>query len=179
MSVNRGLVTTAAFIDLQKAFDTVNFNILPKKLEKAGIRSTVLRWCTSYLFGRSQRTLVIGLTSTSLPVTCGVLQGSVLGPLLFLVYINDLASALDECGIKLYADDTVLYQSGINAHDATSKLQASVNLFISWSKVNKLSVNVKKTKLMVFGSRSRVKKAKNVKNSWRVFHYRRSPHSST
>ena len=157
------LTTLAAFIDLQKAFDTVNFDILLMKLEKAGIRSNTHNWCSSYLVGRSQRTLVNGITSGSLPVTCGVPQGSVLGPLLFLVYINDLVTALGECGVKLYADDTVLYQHGHNAQEAAHKLQNSIDRFDLWSKANKLSVNTKKTKLMVFASRSRVKKAKNVK----------------
>ena len=86
-----------------------------------------------------------------------------LGPLLFLVYINDLQGSLDDCGVKLYADDTVLYQSGLNAQNAAQKLQVSINYFMMWSKVNKLSVNVNKTKLMAFGSRSKVKKAKNIK----------------
>ena len=162
-NINKGYTTMAAFIDLKKAFDTVNFDILIRKLYKAGIRSSVLDWCVNYLTNRCQRTHVNGITSDRLSVTCGVPQGSVLGPLLFLVYINDLDAALDSCKAKLYADDTVLYQSGVNVQEASGKLQTSLNKFCSWAKVNKLTINVNKTKLMVFGSRSKVKKAKDVK----------------
>ena len=162
-NINKGETSLAAFIDLRKAFDTVNFDILSNKLEIAGIRSGTLAWCKNYLFNRNQRTLANGYVSDRRQVTCGVPQGSVFGPLLFLVYINDLVLALDNCGVKLYADDTVLYQSGINVQDASIKLQKSLDLFCVWSEANKLSINVNKTKLMVFGSRSKVKKAKNVK----------------
>ena len=161
-NVNKGVTTLAAFIDLQKAFDTVNFEILLCKLERAGIRSTALNWCRAYLTDRTQKTCVNGTVSTSLQTTCGVPQGSVLGPLLFLIYINDLENALDDCHVKLYADDTVLYQPGITAQDSSLKLQTSLNKFCSWAKINELTINVKKTKLMVFGSRSKVKRAKNV-----------------
>ena len=82
---------------------------------------------------------------------------------MFLIYINDLNGALENCRIRLYADDTVLYQTGENIQVAEHKLQKSIDQFCSWSSANKLTINTKKSKLMVFGSRSRVKKAKNVK----------------
>ena len=121
--INMGNTTLAAFIDLRKAFDTVNLHILKKKLEKSGIRSKVLGWCCNYLSNRYQCTYANGMTLCLLPVTCGVPQGSVLGPLFFLVYVNDVQSALDDCGVKLYADDTVLYQPGVNSAEAEAKLQ--------------------------------------------------------
>ena len=161
--MNEGKTTLAAFIDLQKAFDTVDTNILLRKLQAAGIRSKTYNWCKSYLSKRSQRTIANGKVSKSRKIKCGVPQGSVLGPLLFLVYINDLRGALKNCKVRLYADDTVLYRAGDNVHEAAASLQASLNEFCLWSEANKLSVNVKKSKLMVFGSRSRVKKAKNLK----------------
>ena len=160
--INDGNTTVAAFIDLRKAFDTVNLKILLKKLQKSGIRHNLLEWCRSYLTNRHQRTMANGLTSNLLRITCGVPQGSVLGPLFFLVYVNDVQSALDECNVKLYADDTVLYQSGLNSHEASVKLQASLNHFVNWCSTNQLTINIQKTKVMVFGSRHRVKKAKNV-----------------
>ena len=101
--------------------------------------------------------------SNELPVTCGVSQGSVFGPLFFLVYVNDLHCVLSNHNFKLYADDTVLYQAGVNAEIAGTNLQIALNKFCEWCKVNKLSINIKKTKLMVFESRSKVKKSKNVK----------------
>ena len=108
--------------------------------------------------GSLQCTLTNEITSQTLPVTCGVLQGSVLGPLFFLVYVTDIENELDNCGVKLYADDTVIYQSGVSSTEAADKLQHSLNLFTEWSSVNALTINVKKTKLMSFGSRNRVKK---------------------
>ena len=161
--VNKGDTTLAAFIDLKKAFDTVNVDILLKKLTCAGVQGQTLNWCRSYLNGRSQRTTAIGTVSSKLPVKCGVPQGSVLGPLLFLVYINDLQGAVNGCKVKLYADDTVLYHSGIKVDEITQVLQNNMDNFDKWCEVNKLTVNTKKSKLMVFGSRSRVKKSKNAK----------------
>ena len=161
--INEGKTTLGAFINLKKAFDTVDFEILLKKENRAGIRDNTLKWCSSYLMGRSQRTLANGTLSDSLPTSCGVPKGSVLGPLLFLVYINDLQSAVANCNVKLYADDTVLYNFGNNVEDVTLNMQTSLNNFCQWCKVNKLTINTKKTKLMAFGSRSRVKRVKNVK----------------
>ena len=160
--VIEGRTTLAAFIDLQKAFDMVDYNILLNKLLESGIRGKTFRWCKSYLSNRTQRTIVNGLTSQCLPISCGVPQGSVLGPLFFLIYVNDLQEALQGYRFKLYADDTVIYCSGVNATEASQGLQEGLNAFCKWSTVNKLSINTKKTKLMVFGSRSKVKKANNL-----------------
>ena len=161
--INRGKTTLAAFIDLSKAFDTVNTSILLAKLEQAGIRRNTLRWCKNYLTGRRQRTVANGASSGYLPVVCGVPQGSVLGPLFFLLYINDLENVMGDCNLKLYADDTVLYQSGDNCEEVEGRLQDSLNLFSKWCSANVLSINAKKTKLMAFGSRSKVKKCRRTK----------------
>ena len=103
------------------------------------------------------------ITSHCLPVTCGVPQGSVLGPLFFLIYVNDLHEALQGHKFKLYADDTVIYESGLKTTEATERQQEGLNTFCKWSTVNKLTINTNKTKLMVFGSRSKVKKGENLK----------------
>ena len=163
LNVNKGLTTLASFIDLKKAFDTVNLDILSQKLDKAGIRGRMLSWCSNYLSNRSQCTVANGKTSVALSVKCGVPQGSVLGPLFFLVYVNDLEEALDDCKVKLYADDTVLYQDGVSCQQAEMQLQGSLNKFSKWCAGNALTINVKKTKLMAFGSRSRVKRCKNAR----------------
>ena len=158
--INQGNTTLATFFDLRKAFDTVSTSILQKKLERSGVRNGVLRWCSNYLSNRYQCTYANGFTSSLLPVSCGVPQGSVLGPLFFLVFVNDIQGAIDECSIKLYADDTVLYQSGVNSEEAAFKLQESVNLFANWCEINSLTINIAKTKTVAFGSRHKVKKAK-------------------
>ena len=160
--MNRGNTTLAAFVDLRKAFDTVNTKILLAKLEHAGIRGRVLEWCRNYLSDRLQCTYANGVKSTLLPVTCGVPQGSVLGPLFCLVYMNDIKNAVTNCGVKLYADDTVLYQAGLNHEEAQLKLQESVNSFKQWCHINALTINAPKTKVMVFASRAKVKKCRNV-----------------
>ena len=161
--INQGMTTLAVFIDLKKAFDTVNLSILTRKLYKSGIRGETLRWCGNYLNGRKQCTTANGITSSFLPITCGVPQGSVLGPLFFLIYVNDLKGALNDCKVKLYADDTVLYQSGVNCQQAEDRLQTSMNSFQRWCAANALTINAKKTKIMAFGSRSKVKKCDRAK----------------
>ena len=162
--INEGNTSIAAFVDLSKAFDTVNHDILIKKLHKAGIRNSLLDWCVNYLSNRSQKTIANNSVSSVKRISCGVPQGSVLGPLFFLVYINDLCDALDDCGIHLYTDDAVLYHSDPFHGQAAAKLQTSLDKFSSWCKSNSLTINCSKTKLMVFGSRSKVKKSKEHKD---------------
>ena len=161
--INLGNTTLATFFDLRKAFDTVDLEILKNKLKLSGVRHNVLRWCSNYLSNRFQCTYANGVTSEVMPVTYGVPQGSVLGPLFFLVFVNDIQGALDNCNVKLYADDTVLYQTGVNCAEAETKLQKSVNMFANWCATNSLTINIAKTKTMAFGSRHKVKRAKSAK----------------
>ena len=163
VAINEGKVTLAAFIDLKKALDTVDYCILRNKLFKAGLSNGMLDWCTSYLSSRCQCVTVNGSVSSLKPIKSGVPQESVLGPLFFLIYVDDLLGALgSDCGTKLYADDTVIYCSGIDPTQVSVELQSSLHRFAIWCQRNKLTVNTKKTKFMCFRSRVRVKKAKNV-----------------
>ena len=119
-AMNDGQLTLAVFIDLRKAFDTVNHNILCDKLSKFGVKNLNLKWIKNYLHNRMQTTLVNNMVSTTSSITCGVPQGSVLGPLLFLIYVNNMPNSLQNTKHCLYADDTVLYLSGDNIYDVVT-----------------------------------------------------------
>ena len=105
------MFTRGVFIDLEKAFDTVNHQILISKLNHYGIRGVVNKWFSSYLSNRYQMVSLNDVSSPRLPNTCGVLQGSILGPLLFLLYINDMHLAVEHSTIYHFADDTNLLYS--------------------------------------------------------------------
>ena len=154
-NLNVAKPTVAAFIDLSKAFDTVDHLVLLDKLENYGIRNANLKWIKSYLSNRMQRTKVNGLLSDLEIVICGVPQGSILGPLMFLLYVNDLPKCVTDSSIMLYADDTVIYNADPKCEDSQSKLQLSLDKFALWSIQNKLTVNSKKTKLMCFTASKR------------------------
>ena len=110
-AIDNGMVGCGVFIDLQKAFGMVNHSILLKKLEHYGIRGVELSWFSSYLSKRRQFVSVNGSTSDYLEVSCGVPQGSVLGPLLFLIYLNDLPSVSKVLSFYVFSDDTNIFYS--------------------------------------------------------------------
>lgn len=149
-SANVGLFTSAVFVDLRMAFDTIDHNILLAKLWSYGIRNSAHDWFRSHLVGRAQRTMVNGSYSNFLTISHGVPQGSVLGPILFLLYINDVINVIREKSIYLYADDTVLFISGSNQTIVQNELQNLVDKFIDWCIMNKLTLNAKKTKVLTF-----------------------------
>ena len=162
-AVNKQETCLAVFIDLKKAFDTVNHSILIRKIDQVGIKGDLLRWVDNYLHKRAQRTFANNILSSTAPVICGVPQGSILGPLFFILYINDVKQYIKDVNIGLYADDTVLFSKNANWLLAQENLQIMLNDFVKWSGKNELTINSQKTKFMVFGSRSKVKKAKNAK----------------
>ena len=143
-------IAGGVFVDLQKAFDTVNHEILLHKLNHYGIRGTVHDWFASYLSNRTQYVSLLGFESNVLNIRHGVPQGSVLGPLLFLIYLNDLHKAIRYSKVYHFADDTNL----LNISDSPSKLQKQLNrdlkLLYKWLLANKISLNCAKTEFIIF-----------------------------
>ena len=159
-AMNNTQITYAVFIDAMKAFDTVNHEILLKKNHKIGIRGNLGSWLKNYLTNRKQCTQANGTVSELTNLTYGVPQGSVCGPLLFLIYINDLSKSLKYSKVSLYADDTVIYTSHNNKDEALRLIQKDLNLLQRWCCMNKLTINCKKNKYCVFGMSFAVKKSK-------------------
>ncbi len=138
------------FIDLQKAFDTVDHQILLSKLEHYGIRGIANGWFKSYLSNRQQFVSINGFDSKKQKMKLGVPQGSVLGPLLFLIYINDLHHALKFSTIHHFADDTNLLIADKTIKKIQKKINIDLKLLCKWLKANKISLNASKTELIIF-----------------------------
>ena len=151
-TIDKGNLACGVFIDLKKAFDTVNHIILLQKLEHYGIRGITLQWFKSYLNGRKQYVSVCGNTSETLEIKCGVPQGSVLGPLLFLLYINDLAKVSKKLTFFLFADDTNIYHESSNILDIQKTVNKELRKVRKWLEANRLALNIDKTNFVIFHS---------------------------
>ena len=152
--ISKGNMVGMVLIDLQKAFDTVDHVILREKLSSIGVLSTT--WFESYLADRRQCVEVNGSFSEFLPVTCGVPQGSILGPLLFLIYINDMSISLN-CRLSLYADDSALLFAHRDPRVIGNHLSNELSTCKRWLVDNRLSLHVGKTESLLFGSKRRLK----------------------
>ena len=160
-SIEKKKVCAALFIDLKSAFDTIDHKILENKLFFYGIKGKALKLITSYLTNRKQFIKTDDVMSEVLRVLCGVPQGSVLGPLLFIIYINDM-DRCSELNTVLFADDAVLTMSHKFAKQLQFKFNQEVNKLHHWLIANKLTLNLSKTKFMLF-SKKRTKKSKEKK----------------
>ena len=138
-----------ASLDFSRAFDTIDHDILLMKLAKFSMSSSVVAWFKSYLAGRQKYVLYNGTLSDMLPVTHGVPEGSILGPVLFLVYINDLLTSFDVIQTIAYADDVTLIASGDSKSTTITTLQACLNTAYDWSILNKLCLNPAKCASML------------------------------
>ena len=137
-------IPTSILIDLSKAFDTLDHDIMLSKLRYYGVSGTELKIFADYLLERFQYVDYSGICSKKLPITTGVPQGSVLGPLLFLIYINDLPTVSDIFNILMYVDDTTLFCNFDNIRNETT-INNEINNIYKWLCSNKLSLNVSKT----------------------------------
>ena len=138
------------FLDLSKAFDTINHQLLCRKLQHYEIRGVALEWFRSYLSERKQYVSYKGTNSQSYSITCGVPQGSVLGPLLFIIYTNDLPGSLRCTTCILFADDTTIYCSGCNIKELYRLVNEDIASLAEWFKENKLSLSISKTHHVLF-----------------------------
>ena len=155
VNIDNGLLNGVVFIDLTKAFDTIDHEIILRKMSYLGVDQEAIKWFSSYLSGRTQRCTVSGKLSSARTLSCSVPQGSILGPLFFLIYINDLPNFLRGTLPRMFADDNSLRLSAKTLTELKLALTPKSNNLSCWLKSNKLSLNVAKTKLMIIGSRQR------------------------
>ena len=153
-SMDNKLYTLGVFIDLKKAFDTVNHSILLQKLNFYGIRGVTEKSIESYLSGRKQFVKICDSSSNALGVSCGMPQGSVLRPRLFILYINDnICNVSTFLKFVLFADDTNILYSDANVKNLNNVVNTELDKLNTWFIINKLSLNVSKTNYIIFGNR--------------------------
>ena len=145
-AIASGSFACGVFIDLQKAFDTVDHSILLSKLYHYGIRGASYQWFKSYLSDRKQFVSINGFNSSPLSVKCGVPQGSILGPLIFLIYINDLHQSIKTSTVHHFADDTNILHINKSYKKLCLNINHDLTCLSNWLRANKLALNVKKQK---------------------------------
>ena len=160
-TLNKKQIGLLLFIDFSKAFDMVEHSILLKKLSHYGIRGTALNWFKSYLDNREQFVSVNGTDSTKTRIKYGVPQGSILGPLLFVIYINDIPEIAKFAKFILYADDANIILTGQNMNEIHEQLSELTTVLLKWVNCNGLKLNLKKTNYMIF-SRQKIDNTLNI-----------------
>jgi len=146
----------ATFLDLSKAFDLINHTFLLQKLHRYGVRGIALDWFKSYLSNRKQYVKFKSSNSNMLNITSGVPQGSILGPLLFIIYINDIQEQSNSIHLTLFADDTSLIATGNDPEQTTQLLNSQLNKLQHWFSSNHLIINTSKTNFMVFSTKQSI-----------------------
>lgn len=151
--ISRGQLVGGIFLDLAKAFDTIDHTILLKKLHLMGLSGSSLELLRSYLQNRKQVVCIEGATSCERTVNIGVPQGSVLGPLMFLIFINDFAQLPLMGELYLFADDSSIFYPGKNSDEIKRKMERDMVLIHEFFRLNRISMNVAKTKVMIFSTK--------------------------
>ena len=156
--INNKKIVGALYLDFSKAFDSINHWRLKEKLQDMGIPRKLLWWIGSYLRNRKIQTRLNNVVSNTADLICGVPQGSVLGPTLFLCFINDLSMTTNDLGlnISLYADDAVIYYSSHEPNLVKERLEVALSHIIEWCNQNYININIDKTKFCIYGNRSPV-----------------------
>ena len=154
-ALDNGDFTIAVLIDFRKAFDTIDHKILLDKLYHYGIRGVAHDWINSYLSDRQQQVSYNGADSSYEKINCGVPQGSILGPLLFIIYINDLSLVSNILTPVLFADDTTLFDSDSNLTTLIDRFNRELIDIVNWLNANRLSLNIDKTNYMIFRPKNR------------------------
>ena len=137
----------AICLDVSKAFDCINHQKLYEKMKSCGMSDNVVNWFKSY-FTRTQVVRFNDVVSSILPVNTGIGQGTILGPLIFIFYINDVISNVANLRVNMYADDCLIYTVGNNWNLMSPKIQNGLNHFQNWCKDNCLKLNVKKNEIL-------------------------------
>ena len=161
-SINNKKIMGLLFLDTSKAFDCILHERLLRKLEQVGCDSTVISWFKSYLITRTQVVTHNDIESPVSTLPTGIGQGTILGPLMFIFYMNDIAENVFFVKLSMYADDCVLYMSGNNWENIRKKIQEDLDCFEHWGELNNLHLNVKKTKMLVVGSRTKLSRLDNI-----------------
>jgi hypothetical protein len=151
-NIEDGLKTGVTFLDISKCFDTINHELLLKKLYKYGVKNIECKWFTSYLTDRYQSVYYNNELSDPMNTTIGVPQGSNLGPLLFTLFVNDLPKFIRNGSVTMYADDTIVHCNGVSASALANQLNDCLADVATWFSAKCLSLNVNKTVGMIVGS---------------------------
>ena len=162
-ALNEREVVAVCFFDISKCFDAISHELLLLKLQYHGVNENELNWFKSYLTGRKQKVSINGNLSKPNNVMIGIPQGGVLGPVLFLLFINDIIQSVNTGTCNIFADDVAIYCNGSDTNEVESKLQSCINEIDEWYTNNRLKINADKTNVILVSSRAKqVRKELNV-----------------